>query len=788
MQSDNPPANASIVRDFEAAYHAIRGSLGLQDLKGIEQALRVTAASILEDLRARINSYSPFSRIPAEIISEIFLHSVYRPDRRASSQIWQEQAEHIATLLPLTHVCQSWRRVALQLPALWTDIDCHSRGQYLAFKERSRELGVSLVVNYRDVSRICRPRFALGNAARISNMAIEEVVSSLIHRIQRLDIELECPELEPPPWLFTTSAPRMECLNLVIECSDSYSLDSGWPGTPPEKSLLFRDQISSLRALSLSGLFKWIPVNSFPDLTHFSLSCENCHMAMVLDVVLAATPRLEILHLSRASVTTATLFPSSRPRLPFLRSVSFSESFPSALQIVYFVDIPASTPIRMVTSSIDPHSVLDLKDVPAVRDATDLTVRVSRPLEDVEFILEGACGFLLQGQTEDATENAHVWTHTQLGRLHDAPLSGLVNFLLDVPFVDVQTPIALLHHMPRLDTLRIRLSSPPPFGTLADDIDIDVQDLASPVEKLRALGRALVGAGDDGLTWAPLCPVLTSLTVGSNLDPEGSEFSGALATFADALAELLDGRARAGCPLEALTVQPVRHASEPEDDEVERELGAPWERLVALTRRFEQLEVVPPGTELLEKPCLAGFWDVEDMRRVAHKHIPVDSPVDVWPPNKIRPCRVQTSPPLRLKCTPPRESDHTTIAPSTTEGSLPPNGPDSVSPVAVSTTQNCGAAPAGGLQSEGPVAGSWTKHSARVPSADKALGVSPCSGDSAIGDAGVEDLIHHEGTASRQCEHSEVAALGAASKNGLIHIFFRVATVPAVDQTGVNFS
>ncbi|KAH9918408.1 uncharacterized protein BXZ73DRAFT_3641, partial [Epithele typhae] len=217
---------------------------------------------ILKDLRARINSHSPISRLPAEILSEIFLHSFDRPNRESippflpsSTHIQDQIDEHIATLLPLTHVCQSWRRVALQFPALWTDIDCHSRDQYLAFKERSQELGVSLV---------------LGHTAYISNEAVEEVVSSLIHRVQRLDMELECPELKPPPWIFTASAPRMECLNLVIGCDDTQFLGR-WRSSP-EGRFLFRDEISSLRALSLSGLLKWIPINSFPNLTHFALS------------------------------------------------------------------------------------------------------------------------------------------------------------------------------------------------------------------------------------------------------------------------------------------------------------------------------------------------------------------------------------------------------------------------------------------------------------------------------------------------------------------------------------
>ncbi|KAF7294317.1 F-box domain-containing protein [Mycena chlorophos] len=60
----------------------------------------------------------PFDRLPAELLSEIFIHSTLSPVDHPRDAV--EESDHIALLL--TQICRHWRAVALQTPPLWAAI------------------------------------------------------------------------------------------------------------------------------------------------------------------------------------------------------------------------------------------------------------------------------------------------------------------------------------------------------------------------------------------------------------------------------------------------------------------------------------------------------------------------------------------------------------------------------------------------------------------------------------------------------------------------------------------
>nr|GAT58457.1 predicted protein [Mycena chlorophos] len=70
------------------------------------------------DDRLQASTTFPFDRLPAELLSEIFIHSTLSP--LDDLDIAVTESDHIALLL--TQICRHWRAVALQTPPLWAAI------------------------------------------------------------------------------------------------------------------------------------------------------------------------------------------------------------------------------------------------------------------------------------------------------------------------------------------------------------------------------------------------------------------------------------------------------------------------------------------------------------------------------------------------------------------------------------------------------------------------------------------------------------------------------------------
>ena len=111
------------------------------DLKKIELELAEQIASLQADqeaIRRQVAVHhalvSPYRRIPAEILSEIFILAL--PDD------WQDRQSRIGTLpriLAFAQVCTSWRAVALIMtPQLWTTLSI----DIVAFKPCSATHGL----------------------------------------------------------------------------------------------------------------------------------------------------------------------------------------------------------------------------------------------------------------------------------------------------------------------------------------------------------------------------------------------------------------------------------------------------------------------------------------------------------------------------------------------------------------------------------------------------------------------------------------------------------------------
>lgn len=88
------------------------------------------------ELRTRRNSLASIAILPPEILSRVF---------RFASILWQTY-KHSTTWTVVTHVCRRWRLVALDHPALWTDIDLSfSRDWVQAMLIRSKEAPLNIL-------------------------------------------------------------------------------------------------------------------------------------------------------------------------------------------------------------------------------------------------------------------------------------------------------------------------------------------------------------------------------------------------------------------------------------------------------------------------------------------------------------------------------------------------------------------------------------------------------------------------------------------------------------------
>ncbi|KAI8996519.1 hypothetical protein BD414DRAFT_204306 [Trametes punicea] len=103
-------ASRSFQRSEDAVAHA---------RKVLEDQITAHADAIVY-LKSQLNSMSPASRLPPEIISEIFtLVAVYHYE-----ESWRHHygSSQVYKWLPVAHVCRAWRAIALRTPRLWSNI------------------------------------------------------------------------------------------------------------------------------------------------------------------------------------------------------------------------------------------------------------------------------------------------------------------------------------------------------------------------------------------------------------------------------------------------------------------------------------------------------------------------------------------------------------------------------------------------------------------------------------------------------------------------------------------
>lgn len=192
-------------------------------------------------LKSRRNSLCPISRLPPEVLSEVFLDladQLQAQDRFKVDFKW----------VSVAHVCRLWRNIALQHGRLWGKVDMANPGRALECVDRSN--GAPLAIRH----------------SFVGSMAdLPDPFTDSSHRYRELHLRAKDGQLGPNVLQVLNSpihAPVLE--SLVLEVSDNY----------PEYTLpptLFDYKAPSLTRLQLENVRMEWPSSLFPSLTHLSI-------------------------------------------------------------------------------------------------------------------------------------------------------------------------------------------------------------------------------------------------------------------------------------------------------------------------------------------------------------------------------------------------------------------------------------------------------------------------------------------------------------------------------------
>jgi hypothetical protein len=192
-------------------------------------------------LKSRRNLLCRISRLPPEVLSEVFL--VIAEQLQA-----QERFKADFKWITITHVCRLWRHIALQHGRLWGKIDTARPDRTGVFVDRSK--GAPLAV---------RETFA----SSLAELPVDFTDPSC--RYRELHLRAKEGQLGPNVLHILNSpvhAPVLE--SLVLEVSDNF----------PEYTLpptVFDYKAPALTRLHLHNVRLEWPTSLFPSLTHFSI-------------------------------------------------------------------------------------------------------------------------------------------------------------------------------------------------------------------------------------------------------------------------------------------------------------------------------------------------------------------------------------------------------------------------------------------------------------------------------------------------------------------------------------
>ncbi|KAF7790645.1 hypothetical protein EIP86_001601 [Pleurotus ostreatoroseus] len=282
--------------------------------------IRAELAHSLSRVQWLRNTQAPVNTLPPEILLAIF-----------------EEVGEMRSALPLTHVCQYWRELALRNPSLWASIDFSPTDMLddssFPYESLKRSTGVPC-----QVSIDCKLN-------GVSDGKVWKTLNSRCHEITRLHIG-GLQDLRGIQQL-NNQAPLLEELSIGAASVAIDLRDDGHPLLSEDLPLLFSGQTPSLRKLIVhyfTGL-----VNRFASLTTlyiFHQSYSSPSDLLYLFSALQASSGLEIFSIEECGLKFLNVNHISTTDMPIislshLHRLSFAECDPALTRsILYRLELP----------------------------------------------------------------------------------------------------------------------------------------------------------------------------------------------------------------------------------------------------------------------------------------------------------------------------------------------------------------------------------------------------------------------------------------------------------------
>ncbi|KAF5330516.1 hypothetical protein D9619_005218 [Psilocybe cf. subviscida] len=285
MVSKRPEVNTSHIVPDKPVQEAI--STELVDL----EARRLVLQKHIQELRTLRNTYAPISKLPDEVLLEIFAltQKLYPQDK------WYQE---------VTHVCRSWRDIAIDAPTLWTNppLSKHDFSMLMLARSKSADLTISI--------------------PRTTPIITVEHVLNRIGCIKILTVRLEVQALDSIIGLLEKGGQRASRLRtLVLKCESKES----WDSRPMfGLSTAVFCQFHSFRELSLRNvIFDW-NILPLPNLEVLILSNTTCPARISLQHLLDILCQMPHLKKLRIHFTQNFLPLPSIAETPLIAQVTLS--------------------------------------------------------------------------------------------------------------------------------------------------------------------------------------------------------------------------------------------------------------------------------------------------------------------------------------------------------------------------------------------------------------------------------------------------------------------------------
>ena len=304
--------------------------------KHLQQAIDAEIKTLEEFIRAlksRRNTHSPVSSLPPEVFTAIFSFLCLP----GVPSLGGNRGQNLARLR-ISHVCQQWREIALNLPLLWSHID---------FNTLSSAGASEILIRAKSVPLYLEARVSYRHWGRVKVCIFQNELPSLVPRICHLSITAHPMSLYSTLAELVSPAPTLEYLSVFSRHDSTFIPDNLFDGCTPRLSCLeLRNCDISWKSPLLKGL-KYLKI-----ITPF----EMPELAVWLDA-LCELPQLQALTLHLVYlIAPSSQFDVERTftlsALTLLDITDVAEDFAPTLA---HLDLPALTCLRLTVLSTLPN-------------------------------------------------------------------------------------------------------------------------------------------------------------------------------------------------------------------------------------------------------------------------------------------------------------------------------------------------------------------------------------------------------------------------------------------------